>query len=75
MVFRRWACEQVDPGEADPHPGARAIAFGMGAPSIPGALQRRCFAAASGESIVLEELADWRSPPPPGVLVYRAYAP
>jgi len=75
VVFRRWACEQVDPGGADPHPGARAIAFGTADALIPGALQKRRFAASSGETIVLQELGNWRGPPPPGVLLYRAYAP
>lgn len=75
VVFRRWACEQVDPGEADPHPGTRAIAFSMVDAPLPGALQTRRFAATSGETIVLQELADWRLTPPPGVLIYRAYAP
>jgi hypothetical protein len=75
VVFRRWACEQVDPGAADPHPGARAIVFSTGDASIPGALQTRRFAATSGETIVLQELADWRVTPPPGALLYRAYAP
>ena len=75
VVFRRWACEQVDPGEADPHPGARAIAIGMIEASIPGALQTRRFAATSGERIVLKELADGRATAPAGVLLYRAYDP
>lgn len=75
VVFRRWACEQVDPGAADPHPGARAIAFGTLDAPIPGALQKRRFAATSGETIVLQELGDWRIAPAPGVLLYRAYAP
>ena len=75
VVFRRWACEQVDPGDADPHPGASAIAFGAVDATIPGALQKRRFAASSGETIVLVELGDWRATPPPGTLLYRAYAP
>ncbi len=25
VVFRRWACEQVRPGDADPHPDAQAL--------------------------------------------------
>jgi hypothetical protein len=74
VVFRRWACEQVDPGDADPHPGARAIAFGMVEAAIAGALQKRRFAASSGETIVLVELGDWRATAPPGMLLYRAYA-
>jgi len=73
VVFRRWACEQVEPGDADPHPGARAIAVSMADVSIAGALAKRRFAASSGESIVLQELADPPSAPPAGVLVYRVY--
>ena len=75
VVFRRWACEQVDPGDADPHPGAQAIAFSMTDLSIPGTLLKRRFVASSGETIVLHELADRRSAQLPGVLLYRAYAP
>jgi hypothetical protein len=75
VVFRRWACEQVDPGEADPHPGARAIAFSTVDAPMPGALQKRRFAATSGEAIMLQELGDWRVTSSPGVLLYRAYAP
>ena len=75
VAFRRWACEQVDPGAADPHPGARAIAFSTADAPVPGALQKRRFAATSGETIVLQELGDWRIAPPAGVLLYRAYAP
>ncbi len=75
VVFRRWACEQVDPGDADPHPGARAIAFSTGEASIPGTLQKRRFAASSGETIVLQELGEARIAPPHGVLIYRAYIP
>lgn len=75
VAFRRWACEQVDPGAADPHPGARAIAFSTAEAPIPGALQKRRFAATTGETIVLQELGDWRIAPAPGVLLYRAYAP
>ena len=75
VVFRRWACEQVDPGDADPHPGARAIAFSTVEASILGALQKRRFAASAGETIVLQELGDGRIAPPHGVLIYRAYIP
>ena len=75
VVFRRWACEQVDPGDADAHPGARAIAFGTVDAPIPDTLRQRRFAATSGETIVLQELGAWRAAWPTGVLVYRAYAP
>jgi hypothetical protein len=54
VVFKRWACEQVDPGQADPHAAAKAIALVCrDAPThplaLPGALLARHFAASSGE--------------------------
>jgi hypothetical protein len=64
VVFKRWVCEQIEPGSADPHPRAAAILVDMPA---PGALQARRFRAASGETILLSELAQ----PLPGA--YRAY--
>lgn len=75
VVFRRWACEQVDPGDADPHPSARGIGFSTVEASIPGTLQKRRFAASASETIVLQELDDGRIAPPHGVLIYRAYIP
>jgi len=87
LVFRRWACEQLSPGEADPHPLAKALLL-VAAPTpvrdlqIPGALQVRHFVASSGTPahIALAELA-WegtRSLPmaQQGWLMrlYRAYA-
>jgi hypothetical protein len=73
VVFRRWACEQVDPGRADAHPEARAIAFSTADAVLPGVLQKRRFRASSGETLFLQELGDWRVSAPAGVLVYRAY--
>ena len=29
VAFKRWACEQVEPGEADPHPAATGLIFTM----------------------------------------------
>lgn len=75
VVFRRWACEQIEPGGADPHPDARAIVFASAEFSLPGALQTRRFAAASGETIVLHELGDAPLALPPTVRLYRAYQP
>src|SRR5262245_16470505 len=47
VVFKRWACEQLEPGAADPHPAARALVFAQG--EIPvnlgSTLQVRRFAA------------------------------
>lgn len=86
VVFRRWACEQIDPGDADAHPAAKAVlliahatAFEM--PGIPGALQARRFVAHPGTPahLALIEFA-WPQPTglpsgPPGAFVrlYRAY--
>ena len=86
VVFKRWACEQVDPGAADAHPLAKALLLvGADAPiqglAVPGALQTRRFVASAGEPrhIALIELAraTGKLPvPQPGWLLqpYRAYA-
>lgn len=87
LVFRRWACEQTHPGDADPHPLARALLLvASDAPvenlDLPSVLQLRRFVASAGSPrhIGLAELA-WegaRPPPvPPGIFarVYRSYAP
>jgi hypothetical protein len=67
LVFRRWACEQVQPGDADPHPEARALGLiaAEDEPSVQtaaasGMLQARRFVALSGtpRCIGLYELAD-----------------
>ena len=57
VVFKRWACEQL--GNADPHPASRAIFpdFQGQDLSPKGILQLRRFSAASGEVIMLYELA------------------
>ena len=87
VVFKRWACEQVEPGAADPHPMAKALLLvvadtPIGELPLPGALQTRRFHASAGtpRNIVLVELA-WegtRNLPSaqPGWLMrlYRAYA-
>ena len=73
VVFLRWACAQVEPGDADPHPGARALAFSTSGAVVAGALQVRRFAATSGETLTLCALADPRIAPPPGARLYRAY--
>jgi hypothetical protein len=86
VVFKRWACEQVQPGAADPHPLARALLFvAADGPvrelAVPGALQTRRFVAATGQPrhIALIELAQATGNLPaqqPGWLLqrYRAYA-
>ena len=56
VVFRRWACEQTQPGDADPHPMARALLLvasdtplaelpweGVRAPAFPGAALARVY--------------------------------
>ena len=86
VVFRRWACEQTHPGNADPHPLARAlrlVASDTPLPdlALPAALQVRRFTASAGtpRHIVLAELASEDSRPshiPPDALerTYRLYA-
>jgi hypothetical protein len=87
VVFRRWACEQTHPGDADPHPMARALLLvasdtALDDLALPAALQIRRFIASAGapRHVLLAELA-WegaRAPAVPGaalVRVYRAYAP
>ena len=63
VVFRRWACEQTHPGQADPHGLARFVVLLLSDAvlkvQLPGALQTRRFVASSGEPrhIVLAEYA------------------
>ncbi len=71
VVFRRWTCEQIEPGMADPHPHARALLLNGEA---PGALQVRRFLASGGERITLCELASPHAQPGTGI-VYRLYQP
>jgi len=70
VVFRRWACEQVEPGKADPHPAAKGLVFTMNGGKLSGVLQLRRFVAESGEKIALYELSDLQQP---GAIVYRLY--
>ena len=87
VVFRRWACEQSSPGDADPHPMTRALLVvasdaALDDFTLPAALQMRRFTASAGAPphLVLAELA-WEgatAPAVPGaalVRLYRAYAP
>lgn len=83
VAFRRWACEQVEPGSADPLPAARFLLCVAAATpvnlSIP-SLQVRRFLASTGDPchIALFELAAQSAlpAPAPGCLtrLYRAYA-
>jgi len=78
VVFRRWACEQTAPGNAEPHAHARAVVpvFEEQAHSIPAALQVRSFLASSGEPrhVAIYELADANQALPGSFRAYRAYA-
>lgn len=69
VVFRRWACEQSEPGSADPHPAAAAVLLNR---AVPGALQIRRFRAESGEQITLCELSLAHLEAVTGI-VYRRY--
>ena len=71
VVFKRWACEQVEPGTAGPHAGARALLLNA---EIKNALQVRRFVAADGERITLSELASPDLGSGKGI-VYRRYQP
>jgi hypothetical protein len=72
VVFKRWACEQIEPGSADPHPAARGLVFTVDTIKLAGVVQTRRFAAESGETIALHEISELRQP---GALVYRLYSP
>jgi hypothetical protein len=80
VVFRRWACEQTDPGTADPHPAAKhllcVIAAAPFALTVTGALQVRNFVATPSH-IALAELSHPALPPIKAgreMRLYRAYA-
>ena len=70
LTFKRWACGQLEPGDADPHPGAAGLIFATKTLDVQSVLQRRRFAADSGESIYLYEVSDLRQQ---GAIVYRRY--
>jgi hypothetical protein len=71
LTFKRWACEQIEPGDADPHPDASALVFSTAPLELSqGVLQIRRFTAESGETVFLYELSDLQQP---GVIVYRLY--
>jgi hypothetical protein len=69
VVFKRWVCEQVEPGTADPHPAAKALLLNQ---ETGNALQIRRFVSEEGERITLCEMPDFKGVP--GV-VYRLYQP
>jgi hypothetical protein len=72
VVFKRWACEQIAPGDAEPQPAARGVLVAMDERPAQNVLQARAFAATSGERITLHELAtfDHRTAD-----AYRLYQP
>jgi hypothetical protein len=70
LTFKRWACTQIEPGDADPHGAAAALAFTHKPVEFSALLQRRGFAAESGEAIFLYELSDARQQSED---VYRRY--
>jgi len=77
VLFRRWACEQTQPGDADPDPKAGYLLCITA--DAPIALPARHFVASSGTPahIALVELSEEKLPPAkPGwwMRLYRAYA-
>ena len=76
LVFKRWACEQLAPGDADPHPRARGLAFAFGEvpAKLGGILQARRFAASGqARAIVLCELPAFPRVKINNGTAYRAY--
>jgi hypothetical protein len=71
VTFKRWACEQIEPGGADPHPAAAGLVFALSPAQLAGVLQTRRFRAVSGEEIALYELSVLRQT---DAVVYRLYA-
>ena len=72
LVFKRWACEQVEPGDAGPHRAAQGLIFALDDRPAQGVLQSRKFVATSGERIALHELATFEEGLSPA---YRLYQP
>jgi hypothetical protein len=70
LTFKRWACEQMEPGNADPHPAAAGLIVTPKPTDVQAVLQLRRFAADSGESIHLYEVSDLRQQ---SAIVYRLY--
>jgi hypothetical protein len=72
LMFKRWACTQIEPGDADPHGAAVALAFTHKPERFSAVLQSRRFAAESGEAIFLHELSDARQKSEDVYRLYRA---
>ena len=66
VVFKRWLCEQIEPGDADLHRATKVLLLNE---VIPNPLQVRRFRAQGGEVITLCELAG----PVGKGLAYRRY--
>jgi hypothetical protein len=83
VVFKRWACEQIEPGAAEPHAAAKALVLVCRDQptlqlALPGALVTRHFAASSGQPrhIALFDLGRNTArdiPPEWGARIYQAY--
>jgi hypothetical protein len=75
VAFRRWACEQVAPGNAPSNPSASALWLGLGSalPSVP--LPARVFHDPAGKPPYLIVVEDQQRPEIPGweFRLYRAY--
>ena len=84
VVFERWACEQILPGDADTHAAAQAVLLVRRDETtqpltLAGALQTRHFEASSGKPrhIALFDLARTLAPGAPpewDARIYRAYS-
>ena len=80
VLFRRWACEQADPGNLAPDRATQALLLALGdapvAQRVPEALQLRRFFDPAGkpQHAGLYELAA-PAPVPAGFRLYRAYPP
>lgn len=79
VVFKRWACEQLQPGDAESEPLAKAVLLltaerEIDVPAIAGVLQVRRFVASAGEPrhIALVELP--RAAQQTSGRLYRDYA-
>jgi hypothetical protein len=84
VVFRRWACEQTEPGDADHHPEAKAVLLVCTAEpvnvQVAHSLRKRRFIASEGTPphiLILDLAATAAALPelPAGAVaqVYRAY--
>ena len=77
VLFRRWACEQNAPGDADPRVESRAILLDLEPADVApaGVLQSRRFYDPKGAPpwVALHELATGAPTQRSGLLLYKAY--